>query len=369
MRIVILEGCDNVGKTTIAQALTQEFGYKYIHCSAPKSQEAAREEYLGILDEDTDLILDRSWIGDFVYAPTLRKYNPSYASDIITKIQLKGIKVLALMLYCPQEKLNAMPGDISDREMMSNHDWFQRNFVRQFNYIKYGEKHIFNVANFDNVFDEKQTIKWFVESWLEGKTVFTPFVGNYSLTMFNPGFRFLTGVGQIEPWTNCPKIDKCGYYKAHLKYDFGKEYQKPTSGAGNVEADFAFVGEAPGKLGCGKLGIPFYNDKSGMLFRDALFWNRIGESEVFITNAVKCTPPDNKINAFKPDICSWNLKFELQHAVCYKPKIISLGRTAEGILNELKIKNTYFKHPAAALYEHFDYNSYFRKSMEVLKSG
>jgi DNA polymerase len=52
------------------------------------------------------------------------------------------------------------------------------------------------------------------------------------------------------------------------------------------------VGEAPGRLGAGKSGVPFAGDESGRRL-DALLaaagWRR---DEVFITNAVLCNPLD-----------------------------------------------------------------------------
>ena len=53
----------------------------------------------------------------------------------------------------------------------------------------------------------------------------------------------------------------------HFKqYDFYKATKNITWGQGNPTAQLMFIGEAPGWKGCGKTGIPFYNDKSGMFF-------------------------------------------------------------------------------------------------------
>lgn len=71
MALIILEGLDRTGKTTVAR-FYEEKGYEYIHQSAP-SQEQTPEEYL---DEqikliqsavDKDIVLDRSYYGEMVW--------------------------------------------------------------------------------------------------------------------------------------------------------------------------------------------------------------------------------------------------------------------------------------------------------------
>jgi DNA polymerase len=61
---------------------------------------------------------------------------------------------------------------------------------------------------------------------------------------------------------------------------------------GSPDARILFVGEAPGRHGAERTGIPFYGDASGrrfeMLLREA-GWQR---SDVFVTNAVLCNPQD-----------------------------------------------------------------------------
>lgn len=57
-----------------------------------------------------------------------------------------------------------------------------------------------------------------------------------------------------------------------------------------------FVGEAPGRLGADRTGVPFTHDRSGLLFRRIL----LNLTEVldrpirtYVTNAVKCLPLDS----------------------------------------------------------------------------
>ncbi len=65
-----------------------------------------------------------------------------------------------------------------------------------------------------------------------------------------------------------------------------------TTANGSFNAKVLFVGEAPGRLGAERTGIPFCGDRSGERFEQllaAMKWNR---ADVFITNAVICNPRD-----------------------------------------------------------------------------
>lgn len=53
-----------------------------------------------------------------------------------------------------------------------------------------------------------------------------------------------------------------------------------------------FIGEAPGRLGAGRTGIPFSGDVSGQRFELLLSAAGLLREEVFITNAVRCLPLD-----------------------------------------------------------------------------
>lgn len=62
---------------------------------------------------------------------------------------------------------------------------------------------------------------------------------------------------------------------------------------GPIEARLIVVGEAPGRLGAARTGVPFQGDRSGERL-DALFEAAaLNRSEVFITNAVLCNPLDD----------------------------------------------------------------------------
>ena len=61
---------------------------------------------------------------------------------------------------------------------------------------------------------------------------------------------------------------------------------------GSPKARVMLVGEAPGRLGAGRSGVPFLGDESGRRFEALLALAGLRRDEVFVTNAVLCNPVD-----------------------------------------------------------------------------
>jgi len=100
-------------------------------------------------------------------------------------------------------------------------------------------------------------------------------------------------------------------------------------GAGDVPADVAFVGIAPGRFGGDLTGLPFYGDRSGTILRAMIA--AAGMERVFITNLVRCNPRDVRGRNRDPDRaeianCRSHLRAEL---TLVQPLVIAcLGRMA-----------------------------------------
>jgi len=92
--------------------------------------------------------------------------------------------------------------------------------------------------------------------------------------------------GTVESCEKCPHL-----VHSRKLYPYGK----PTFGFGNPNSPLFFIGEAPGKYGCGTTGIPFTKDRSGEYFRRVLR-DELGltHGDIWITNVVKCCPEDNR---------------------------------------------------------------------------
>src|SRR3712207_6403845 len=69
---------------------------------------------------------------------------------------------------------------------------------------------------------------------------------------------------------------------------------------GGLFARVLFVGEAPGRLGADRTGMPLSGDRSGNTFERLLRAARLTREEVFITNAVLCNPRDEKGRNARP---------------------------------------------------------------------
>ncbi len=154
------------------------------------------------------------------------------------------------------------------------------------------------------------------------------------------------------------------------KCDLCKTRTNSVPGKGNFNSDVIFVGEAPGKNE-DLHGEPFVG-VAGKKLSLALENAGVSRDDIYITNTVKCRPPNNRVPSVKEkETCHEYLQKEIE---IIKPKIICvLGNTAFGsILGGTEItkfrgkvgrknEQLYFItiHPAATIYQ--------QKLMEVLK--
>ena len=155
------------------------------------------------------------------------------------------------------------------------------------------------------------------------------------------------------------------------KCELCKTRTNAVPGKGNFQSDVIFVGEAPGRNE-DKNGEPFVG-VAGKKLSIALEEARITRDEVYITNIVKCRPPNNRVpKTSERNTCQEYLKQEIS---IIKPEIICiLGNTAfNSILGGSEItkfrgklvrkdNQLYFLtiHPAATIYN--------QKLIDVLKS-
>jgi len=126
-----------------------------------------------------------------------------------------------------------------------------------------------------------------------------------------------------EEVLNCKK---CSLQKERVKNRF-----YPVIGEGNHRAKIMFVGEAPG-LQEAKIGRPFCG-AAGKILDQLLESVRIKREEVYITNLLKCRPPENRDP--QPEeikACSPYLERQIE---IIKPKVICLlGRYSMKFLME-----------------------------------
>ena len=109
-------------------------------------------------------------------------------------------------------------------------------------------------------------------------------------------------------------------------------------GEGNPDARLMLIGEAPGATE-DITGRPFVG-RSGKLLTNTLLSLGIERAEIFITNIVKCRPPQNRKPTLLESFTCKNLILKKQIEIIQPKVICTLGTTAtEGLLDQ-KVKIT-----------------------------
>jgi uracil-DNA glycosylase family 4 len=105
---------------------------------------------------------------------------------------------------------------------------------------------------------------------------------------------------------------------------------------GNIDSRVIFIGEAPGRLGADRTGIPFYGDQTGRNFERLIQIAGLTRPQIFITNAVLCNPRDEKGNNSAPnkeEVRNCALYLSLLIDVIEPELIVPLGQCALHSLN------------------------------------
>lgn len=100
---------------------------------------------------------------------------------------------------------------------------------------------------------------------------------------------------------------------------------------GPAPARVLFVGEAPGRLGAARTGIPFAGDESGRRFELLLSAAGLERRRVFITNAVLCLPTDDSGRNRAPssrEVTACRRWLEETIDVVHPEVVVALGATA-----------------------------------------
>jgi len=108
--------------------------------------------------------------------------------------------------------------------------------------------------------------------------------------------------------------EKCGLCKGR---------NRSVPGEGNAHAKILFIGEGPG-FNEDQQGRPFVG-KAGHLLEEALASINLKRSDVFITNVVKCRPPDNR-DPLPDEMAACNGYLDRQIEALDPQVIVTLGR-------------------------------------------
>lgn len=143
---IILEGCDCVGKSSIAEELMKmNKNFKLHKCSQPRDHDSAKLEYLKILVklyEETLVIYDRAMLGERVYAPVFRSYVPRYMSSLEKLVPHNCY--LFLITADTKEVYRRFDGKFIRKEQITT---IKNRFKRHLNASSYPNKYIIDTTN------------------------------------------------------------------------------------------------------------------------------------------------------------------------------------------------------------------------------
>jgi len=100
---------------------------------------------------------------------------------------------------------------------------------------------------------------------------------------------------------------------------------------GNIDTRVMFVGEAPGRMGADRTGVPFHGDIAGKNFERLLGIAGLTRHEIFVTNAVLCNPRNEKGNNSSPtrmEVSNCSIYLSILVDIIRPDIIVTLGQFA-----------------------------------------
>jgi len=104
--VIILEGPDGGGKTTLANKLSIMTGYKIAHFSYPRTQDDIDRMYTMYVDalkSAGNVIFDRCWYSDMVYGPVMRD-GATITYPQMFELERLAARRGAIVVYCTDSK-------------------------------------------------------------------------------------------------------------------------------------------------------------------------------------------------------------------------------------------------------------------------
>ena len=380
-KVVIIEGADNLGKTTLCNELVNTITkLKRVRHSGPPTMkgEAALREQLQtlkaevgrILDKESDdeyEVWDRSIFGEAVYGPLFRagQYNyKKYLNALIEACEDIAQRVLVIVLYTDGEwyERQRIKRKLDEEKVYQQREMaatIGTAFIDTVTSLPLKYRLFINCRNYESFALRNKYILKRVQAWVKNTQYERYQSDDYQQVFFNEDqMLWQQGVGFIENPYACTafKEKTCAIGNDHRKFaQFGETFRRPTSACGSItNVRYIFVGEAPGHKGCGKLGVPFYNDASGNLMQDALDRLRIVPTQYYMTNTVKCCPKNNDLAMYGSSStrhvyeCVGRLKDEILYVQAKNPsaKVIAIGKVAGQELARIGIDHGLSYHPA-----------------------
>lgn len=145
---------------------------------------------------------------------------------------------------------------------------------------------------------------------------------------------------EAEPTRDCPLCPRLVTYRAANRLRQPEGWNAPVPGWGDPNAWLCIVGLAPGRDGANRTGRPFTGDHAGVLLYETLLAHGLAQGTyaahaddgvtltgAFISNAVRCAPPENRPTPQETRTCRPFLDAQLA-AVSNLRVVIALGQIA-----------------------------------------
>ncbi|MBU6448174.1 MAG: uracil-DNA glycosylase [Rhodospirillales bacterium] len=174
----------------------------------------------------------------------------------------------------------------------------------------------------------------------------------------------MNSVFVTSPSLDCALCPRLVAYRQEYRALHPDWFNAPVPSFGPLSARLLIVGQAPGVNGANKTGRPFTGDVAGRLlypalvkfgFAKGLFQERADDGlkmiDCRITNAVRCAPPQHKLETSDKNSCLPYLAAE----IAAMPKLTMLlaigGKAHESILQGLRLRPSQHKFKHGALHE------------------
>ncbi len=124
-RVIALEGCDGVGKTTVARRFAEDYGYRVVHSTHQARATDLFGHYESLLTQPGPLVLDRCFVSEAVYGHLFRGLSRLADSDLRTlaKLLRRQPGVLVHLLASPDDivsRLHARDGSALSPEHVAS---------------------------------------------------------------------------------------------------------------------------------------------------------------------------------------------------------------------------------------------------------
>ena len=171
----------------------------------------------------------------------------------------------------------------------------------------------------------------------------------------------MNGIYALLPDRDCGLCPRLVAYREEYRRLHPNWFNAPVPSFGPITARLLVVGQAPGVNGANKTGRPFTGDVAGRLLYPALlkfgfasgtFQERADDGfemqDCRITNAVRCAPPQHKLETSDKNHCLPYLAAEITAMPSLKVLLAIGGKAHESILQGLSLKSSQhkFKHGA-----------------------